>query len=134
MLPISLETEVEAEHLGITRVKGLERLADRLAQKSILDFELRFSRFFRDEPLDELRVFAVADGRIKTDLGCIQRLERLYSSGVRSVASLNSSGAGSRPSSCLRRSFSRKMRARSLARLSGTRTARPWLANDARIA
>src|SRR4051812_23712477 len=77
VLALALEAEVQPEHLGVARVERLQRLAHRLREQPVLHLELWLGGLLGDEPLDQLRVLAVADRRVETDLGGVQRLQRL---------------------------------------------------------
>ncbi len=64
VLVLTLQTKVQTKNLGITSLEGIQRTRDRLSEEASLYVLLRLSRFFVDEPLNQLRVLAVSDRAI----------------------------------------------------------------------
>src|SRR5690606_8838836 len=76
VLASAVEAEVQPHDTRIARRQRVERAVDLLREQPLLYSLLRLLRLVGHEALDELAVVAVADRRIETDLGGVQRLER----------------------------------------------------------
>ena len=77
VLTLAIEPEVQAQNLGIPRLEGIKRPADRLGQETALHILLRLSGLFVDEAFHELRVLTVANRGVQSDFGRIEGLKRL---------------------------------------------------------
>ena len=78
MLPSTVETEIEAQHLGIAALQRIERLLDLIGQEAIHRLIFRIRQVFGDEALDERAVTVGVERSIEPHVARVERGERLH--------------------------------------------------------